>query len=360
MAKRPWTRVGLPVLLVAGVFLVPEVARAAEGRIPLFAPGPITASGKYVLTRNIVGDGSDTVISVQAPQVEIDLNGFTISNDNGSDCISVATHGIRLAVRNGTLTSCHSGVFAGAAYQLVVEDVTVIGTWGPSINVHEVASIAIRRVNVLGAGTDAIAIFAPSINHSAVIEDCMVKDTGSTGILFNGGTVRIRNNRVISSGDYGIRVFEARGSEISGNLVVELGSNVGIVLAATHGSTIQGNTVRFAALHGIWLAADASSNVVRDNVATSNGAAGPGNGLYVQGTSNQVEGNTLNGNGGAGLLFGVTGCGNTFGRNMARGNAGSGASGCTALFPPDSFDQCSVGPANTSFGDNLIPGPPVF
>jgi hypothetical protein len=358
MVERAWNRVGLPFLLAAGLCAVPEATRAAEGRIPLFAPGPITASGKYVLTRDIAGNGMEGAIAVHASQVEIDLNGFTISNNNGEDCIQLLNTGARLVVRNGNLRNCHSAVWAPDGIQVVVEDVTV-RTVGNSINVHEVDTIAIRRVTVESTGLgDAIGIYSPGINHRAVIEDCTVRSAGGTGIAFNGGTARIRNNRVTSAGGGGIRVFGAEGSEVSGNLVVGV-TGAGIELAATHGSAIHGNVVRLATGHGIWLAADTTKNLVRDNVATSNGP-GFGHGLFVQGTSNKVEGNALNDNGGAGLLFDFSGCRNTFGRNMAEGNAGGDVSGCTALFPPDSCDQCNAGPANKSFGDNLIPGPPVF
>ena len=82
-------------------------------------------------------------------------------------------------------------------------------------------------------------------------------------------------------------------------------------------------------------------------------------GLYVEGTSNTIEGNTLNFNGGAGLYFGTFGCRNRFGRNVAEGNQGIGVGACSALFPPESCSVCP-GPPNVSFGDNLIPGPPLF
>jgi parallel beta-helix repeat protein len=359
MAKRSWIRVGLPLLLVAGLF-VPVATRSAEGRIPLFEQGPITASGKYVLTRDIVGNGLDGVIAVHAERVEIDLNGFTISNGNGEDCIQVLNSSVRLVVRNGNLRNCHSAVWAPVGTHVVVEDVTV-RTSGNSINVLDVGTVAIRRVTVEGtAFGDAIAIYSSDMNfdHNAVIEDCTVKSAVGTGISFTGGTVRIRNNRVTSAGSGGIWVIAADGSEVSGNLVVGVNGQ-GISLVGTHGSTIEGNVVRLASSHGIVLAVDATKNLVRDNVATSNG---PGfeHGLFVQGTSNKVEGNTLNDNGGAGLYFDSSGCRNTFGRNMAEGNAGTGVTSCTTLFPPDSCDQCSAGAANKSFGDNLIPGPPVF
>jgi parallel beta-helix repeat protein len=88
-----------------------------------------------------------------------------------------------------------------------------------------------------------------------------------------------------------------------------------------------------------------------NNVLTMNGQ----HGLWVQGTRNLVERNTLNGNTGCGLF--LMGPMNTYGRNMARGNGGLGCGPCFALFPPES---CDAAPGNTSFGDNLIPGPPVF
>ena len=89
-------------------------------------------------------------------------------------------------------------------------------------------------------------------------------------------------------------------------------------------------------------------------------AGNPGNCDDPLRTFVAIGDNTLNANGGAGLYFTTTGCSNTFGRNMAQGNIGSGVGGCIALFSPESCSQCSAGPANASFGDNLIPGPPIF
>ena len=356
------TRAGRLLVLAAVLFALPIATWAAEGRTPLFAPGPITASGKYVLTRNIVGTGGPS-ISVQAPQVDIDLNGFTISNSSGLEyCIDVLSSSARLTVRNGTLSDCRSGVHVSTATQVVVEDVTVNAPWGAGIHLQNVGAIAIRRVTVLGVagvGSDGIGIYSPTPSlQNAVVEDCTVTAVNGTGIVFNRGSVHMRNNRVTASGG-GIWVFEARGGEISGNLVVGTTEDTGITIIGTHGSTISGNVVRDSYNHGIWLTGDSIHNLVRDNVLTGNGLSTSGHGLYVQGTSNQIEGNTLNFNGGAGLFFNATGCKNTFGRNMAQGNDGGGVSACTALFPPESCSQCS-GSANVSFGDNLIPGPALF
>jgi parallel beta-helix repeat protein len=136
-------------------------------------------------------------------------------------------------------------------------------------------------------------------------------------------------------------------------------NDAGISIVGTHGSTISGNVVRDSYEHGIWLTADSLRNLVRDNVSTGNGLSTSAHGLYVQGASNTIEGNTLHFNGGAGLYFDTAGCRNRFGRNMAEGNVGIGVGACSALFPPESCSQCAGSP-NVSFGENLIPGPPVF
>jgi parallel beta-helix repeat protein len=297
--------------------------------------------------------------------VEIVLNGFTVTTGSGLDyCIEALNSSTRLTVRNGTLADCRSGVYASTAAQVVVEDVTVKEPWGRGINLNNVGAIAVRRVTVLGAtngtGSDGIGIYSPSpFFQNAVVEDCTLTAVPGSGIVFNRGAVHIRNNRVTAAGDGGIWVFEARGSEISGNLVVGSANDTGITIVGTHGSTVSGNIVRDSYNHGIRLTTDSLNNLVRDNVSTGNGLSTSGHGLYVEGSSNKIEGNTLNFNGGAGLYFSTAGCRNTFGRNMAQENVGTGVGGCNALFPPESCSQCNGAP-NVSFGDNLIPGPPVF
>jgi hypothetical protein len=81
-----------------------------------------------------------------------------------------------------------------------------------------------------------------------------------------------------------------------------------------------------------------------------------------------IDHNQLNSNSRVGLnIQGVAGaaCGNTFGRNTARGNLGIAAPACPGappLFPPNSCNGtggCGALPQST-FGEYLIPGPPVF
>jgi hypothetical protein len=108
---------------------------------------------------------------------------------------------------------------------------------------------------------------------------------------------------------------------------------------------------------------------VLNNNSSGNGFGVPGvtgDGLFVEGLQAMIDHNQLNANSRVGLNFqGPGACGSTFGRNTARANLGIAAPACPgapALFPPNSCNgapACGANPQST-FGDNLIPGPPVF
>ena len=76
--------------------------RTAEGRIPIFEPVVLTASGKYVVTRDITAPAGTRVIEVSGASTkvfEIDLNGFTLT----SDFIVIDANNVKsIVIRNGT------------------------------------------------------------------------------------------------------------------------------------------------------------------------------------------------------------------------------------------------------------------
>ena len=172
---------------------------------------------------------------------------------------------------------------------------------------------------------------------------------GSGGIqVLMAQAFAVLHNRIDVAG-VGIELM-SDGSLISENTVRSLGSD-GIVLRQGRGNKFFDNVVNGCSGNGINLMPPSGNSLLLNNVATGNG----GHGLWVQAPFNLVERNTLNGNTGCGLFF--TAPLSTFGRNMARGNGGVACGPCGALFPPES---CAAAAGNSSFGDNLIPGPPVF
>lgn len=361
MSRRIFRSLSL-ALLWAGSALPPVLA--AEGRIPIFAPLVIGANGRYIVTRNIAG-GAAPVINIAAPSVDLDLNGFTLTQPAGGPAvilISVAPE--QVTIHDGTLVGGTLSIdVPGPGLKLVIDNVRSQGASGPAIHNLDVVSFVVRHSVIQGTGAAGPAILVDGgALHSATIEDNVIRDCGVGGVFFSNGSVAILNNRIAGSGA-GIALIGGNGSLLSEN-TVSGGGGEGILLRATRGAKLFDNVVRENGSHGIHLDLASQDNLLLNNVSTGNGFALPGgHGLFVEGDQNLLERNELNGNSCFGLFFSPAGCSNTFGRNMARGNAGACAAvfcgGPPALFPPQSCNACA-GPANSTFGDNLIPGPPVF
>jgi hypothetical protein len=133
------------VSIVLSFGVLTAAAYAAEGRIPVWAPGTVIgADGKYVVTRNIVGAGG-AVITIGAPNVDLDLNGFTLSGVAGSAVISVLPGTDHVTIRNGTLAGGAIGVDApGATRKVDIEGLKIHDVGGAGIHLGDVEGLARR------------------------------------------------------------------------------------------------------------------------------------------------------------------------------------------------------------------------
>ncbi|MBY6203512.1 hypothetical protein [Halomonas denitrificans] len=162
------------------------------------APGfpiEISQSGSYRLTSNLVTSGGqalDAVIDIQAPQVSLDLSGFTVggpTNCSGSPPVCLGTlvdSGIRVTgaarvdhvmIENGTVEGFNESCVSIEAevLSMIVRDLGI-----SHCREHGVSSLAPGRVegvnvNVIGES----GIFAPN----ALVLYSVVNETGSTGIF---------------------------------------------------------------------------------------------------------------------------------------------------------------------------------
>ena len=92
---------GLLFILCASSWL--PASLAADGAIPIWEPTTINQPGRYVVTRNITHN-VNPVISIDADNVFLDLNGFKIEGDAqifAADVILVSGDGVTPA-RDGT------------------------------------------------------------------------------------------------------------------------------------------------------------------------------------------------------------------------------------------------------------------
>ena len=346
-------------------------AFAAEGRIPVFAPSILGVDGKYIVTRNIMGTGAAPVINITASNVDLDLNGFTLTEPAGAFAVVLVSAASEIHVHNGTLIAGNASVdvAAAAGRKLILEDLRsqdAAGAGPGALHAMGIDSVVIRRCVVVGApGMTGITVDGPGV-HSGTIEKNVVRGTLSGINVLNGSAMSIVENAIegttVGGGGLGIALMGA-GNIIALNTIQEADGTGISVLNRSRGNKLYNNTVFSSGGDGITVLSGGpgafnNSNLILDNVVT----ASTGNGLFIQGSQNKVENNVLNENGGCGLVFSGPATGNTFGRNMARANVGGAvfcaAAACPPLFFPNSCDA-SFG-VNDSYGDNLIPGPPVF
>lgn len=381
------------ILIVCCLLILVGTSLADEGRTPIFEAVDLDVAnlpigGQYVVTTDI-SVTANNVIRIRGTgveDVEIDLNGFTLeagaSGGNVIDAKDLRT----LTVRNGVIRhqgTGASGILVQATDSAIVEQMKISGgRYGVWISLG-VTSFAIRDNTISETNDNGILVnYAGSTDPEVAegsIDDNTLRDCGDAASAPNGGrgievrfgvsSVAIRRNRIERPHTYGITVNSRGAVVIDGNRVNETGYR-GIIASATGACRVSNNVVQNAGVlgsevenlggDGIFINDTASNCLLLNNVSTNNYMSG----LRVEGDRCHIDGNVLNDNRLAGLFFEPEADQNTFGRNTARNNgAGAGppdgscaVQTCTGLTEPD---FCDEGVDNTSFGDNLAPGPPT-
>jgi parallel beta-helix repeat protein len=366
---------------ISAVLIVPlsvGIVLAAEGRTPVFAPGTfLGADGRYIVTRNLAG-GAGAVITIGAPNVDLDLNGFLLTGA-GAAVISVLGGVDHVTIHNGVLSGGTVGIEAlGPTRKIDIEDVKIHNPTVQGIHLGDVEGAALRRDEITDTPSEGFLWDGPASTKHGTIEDSLLRRTSAAMVITNNcSSVAVLNNRIEEPGTGAGGAFPGNGivlascgaSLVSEN-TVERASVDGIRIVASKGNKLFDNVIRACGGNGIVIDPGSTDTLVINNVASGNGTAAlpsGGSGLMVAGTQNLINQNLLNSNAGFGLQFCLpaVSCSNTFGRNMARGNTGAvvGPCGpCVALFPPNSCNiaGCPAATPNSTFGDNLIPGPPIF
>ena len=296
------------------VLLTPAVAFASGGRVPLFQSTPITSSGNYVLTRDIIDSGV-VPLSIQASGVTVDLAGFKIERSDAAGPVIQISPGVtNVTVRRGSVCGGAEGVLLGSGLT-------------PS------AGISLIDLTIDGPDTDGIAL---ANLLSCEIRGCKVNGAGRDGIVVDGFGELVKG-RVVSNcvddpvGD-GIRVHALSGGEIADNLVLAAGDDAassasGIAVLGSEssggGNRVRANVVRDtrASGPGVGLLVGTPGNTVEDNTVTG----GSGDGISVEGSSNRVVRNNVGENGGNGIVAAAGGGdGNDVSDNTALSNSGTG------------------------------------
>lgn len=202
------------LLLVAAILSLPVQVFAATQISVL--PFTISQPGSYVLSQNLTSSGDG--ISVQANNVSIDLNGFTITGSGSGNGIVVAS-GTNIQISNGTITGFSSGVEATE--------------WNNNIRVTNVNSVSNNPWGIHLFGTNNM------------VKSCTVTGSSYIGIRVGSGS-KVEDNNVFNNG-HGISATEGHTSIIGNTVTSSLynGITTGI------GCLVKNNTVSYSQGYGI-------------------------------------------------------------------------------------------------------------
>jgi hypothetical protein len=191
-ARTAWALAGLLALSVVALYggiieagpLDPPGAPSSTDSVRLpgtpisSLPVNIGASGRYYVTRDLTFNGAGNPISINADDVELDLNGFTLHLNAGAS-VSVQAGRTRIRIGNGTMTGPLARINQGASgttTQILIHDMTFtdIGAAG-ALTLQEHATI--ERVTVNRSAGVGI-----SVGPNANLEDVLVEDAVGFGI----------------------------------------------------------------------------------------------------------------------------------------------------------------------------------
>jgi parallel beta-helix repeat protein len=312
------------------VLLAELAAEEAEPRRLISNAGyVITQSGSYVLTANLTATAGQNGITVNANDVSIDLNGFTltgsgtdsgfgiyqgnsyrnltVSNGKAVNWRGGSRYGIDATgtgtILSGIQVSANSnGIYTGDGG--TVQDCTARSNT-PGIGIFTEDGCTVQRCTASGNSSDGGIL----VGTGSTVQDCAsVSNTGRGYTVSSGSTVQ----NCSAYGNTGEGIYALYGLTII-NCAVSYNTGDGIYAAA--GCTIQSCAAQFNTGDGIQISDDSQ---VRDCTCNSNGyLTGDGAGIHVTGGDNRLDGNNVTDNDRG---FDVDAAGNFIVRNSASGN----------------------------------------
>jgi parallel beta-helix repeat protein len=218
-----------------------------------------TANTSYRLTGSLSVPASTNGINVTAPNVTIDLNGFSITGPGSSGFTGISTGQSDVTVENGTLTGFGGGVGV------------VVGSSGIVRNVHADAN---------GYGING--------GNYTTVEGCTANNSVAAdgyGILCQGNGCTISGNTANAGGQIGIECT-GNGCVISGNTMI---ANAAFGVYCTgSGCLISGNTISGNPASTVGIVCSGSECLISGNIVFNNSV-----GIDAADTTTGYRGNVL-------------------------------------------------------------------
>ncbi len=351
----PVRRISIVIAVLAfSVFSLP----ADEGRKPLpecptcDSYFVINQPGSYYLTASFREPGA--AIVVEASNVEINLNGFSIENTAPKAFQTVVIKNAdNVTIRNGTILGSQRAIYGQFVNGLVLEDLKTRAGSFANIDLKFVDRFTIRRV-IMNSGV--YGIFARAFTGTTIhgiIEDCQL--AGMYHGITLGETVgtTVRNNRIRTidvfppGGNPLIYFANSSGCSITGN-TLENSNSSGIGLLNTSNCLVEHNVMSDMENNGIWVLEDSSEIVVRYNIVKGSRLAG----IRIDGDRNRIEDNMTNTHWLQGLRFGPNSENNLY-RGVSGFGIGNVPPPCAG--PGATRNFCDEGVGNVDGGGNILP-----
>lgn len=301
----------------AGVLLATAAhaeSSSATAPTPISAlPFTITTSGAYYVTTNLTGTGG---IMVSAPDVAIDLRGYTLTGENATNSGIFAMYMVtNLEVSNGTLRGWNGhGIYAETVNGSQVQDLEVCSNVFAGMDLGDGCHITHCKVHdngTAGVTTGEKAVIKDTVaqanlsdgfrtgNDSQILH-CSSLDNFGGGFVVGGRTV-VKNCAATRNTQSGIFVnhpgCEIVGNKCDSNNAAAFLSGAGIYIfdSSNH---IEANHLADNGNAGISVATGYTNNVIIKNTVTGSGKNNylvpPGNEVVPMVAENSPKNNSAN------------------------------------------------------------------
>ncbi len=272
--------------------------RAPIGSVPFV----ITTAGSYYLTTNLTGVSGTNGITVLAPDVSLDLNGFALIGVAGSTFgVTSTTAAVNFSLRNGTIRNWPAAGIIAPGTDATFEGVNVYSNSG-SFGLSAGAYAKVRQCNIAQNGAGLL------VGQGAVIGDSVIRNNAGNGIVASE-SARIQNCTIYSNSANGLSLSNAclvesciiktngqNGIVGLANLSVlrcNISQNASNGVSVTLGGKIADCVISSNRVDGIRVVARCS---ITGNMCDYNGLGGRDAGIRLLSSDNRVDGNDLNSN----------------------------------------------------------------
>ena len=336
----------------------------------------ISQSGSYYFAGNLTGQSAKHGIRLNAPNITIDLNGFSLIGVAGSFNAFTAGGALssNVTVRNGIVRSWGNGgvhLVDQVGSKSIVQNIHAIGNGWDGINVGQDSTV--ENCIAEGNGQNGFRVASGGVVRGCVAKsnaqagfrlgiasratDCVANNNAlqgidaSTNCVLSGITAYTNGGAGIDMGASSVLTASASNQNTGNGITTSFGcvvrdctatNNIGNGIAVGDGSRVESCVSRNNTGNGISAASGCS---IINNTCTLNGfGVANGAGILATGGDNRIEGNNSVG---ADRGIDVDGAGNIIIRNTCSGNATNWTIVANNYYGPI-IDRVGVGAAAVS------------